>query len=205
MAHLLTEGGVGAPAAHGEQCAYIDLHAEGAGLGNVGFQSVDELFHRGQIAHRAEDVDLSADRVNDIIDTLLDDDGVGTVGGDLVVEPVTAHKTVGLIGQAGVFPQDPGAGGGPADNGGVAIALPEATQRQVIRPVLGGDGIAVADNGPVLRGGQHGNIAEEVKQVGLAGGLQVDVGILGFVAVGVQALGQGATGIDHAAHQGEVR
>ena len=50
--------------------------------------------------------------MDDVIDALLDDDGVGTVGGDLVVEPVFAGQAVGFIGQAGVFPQDPGTGGG---------------------------------------------------------------------------------------------
>ena len=83
-------------------------------------------------------------------------------------------------------------------------ALPEAPQGQVIGPVLGGDGVAVADDGPVLRGGQQVHIAEEIVQVGGPGGLHGDVGGLGLIAVGVEAAAQGAAGVDHAPHEGEV-
>ena len=136
MAHFLAEGGVGAPAAHGEQGAYIDLVAEASCLGDVALQTLDQLLHGGQVAHGAEDVDSFANRVDDVVDALLDDDGVGTGGGDFMMEPVVTGKTVGFVGQAVVFPEDPGTGGGTADDGGVVIALPEAAHGQFIGPVL---------------------------------------------------------------------
>ena len=84
------------------------------------------------------------------------------------------------------------------------IALVKAPQSQAVGPVLGGDGVAVADDCPVFRLRQHGNIAQEVEQMGLPGGFQINMGILRPVAVGVESLGQGTLGIDHAAHQGEA-
>ena len=125
-------------------------------------QAVDQLLDRGQIAHGPEGVVPRAHGMDDVVDALLDDDRVGTVGGDLVVEPMLAGETVALIGQAGVFPEDPGAGGGPADDCSVVISLPEAPQSQMVGPVLGGDGVAVADHGPVFRIGQHRDVAEEI-------------------------------------------
>ena len=204
MAHLLAEGGVGTPAAHGQQGTHVHPVAVAAGLGDVFLQAVDQLLDCGQILHGPEGIVPGTHGMDDVVDALLDDDSVGPVCGDLVVEPMLAGKAVALVGQAGVFPQNSRAGGGPPDDGSVVKALPEAPQGQVVRPVLGGDGVAVADHGPVFRRGQHGHVAQEVIQVGGPGSLQRDVGRLRLVAVGVQALAQGAAGVDHAAHEGEI-
>ena len=104
VAHLLAEGGVGAPAAHRQQGTDVDPIAVAPGLGDVLLQAVDQLLDRGQIAHGPEGVVPRAHGVDDVVDALLDDDGVGTVGGDLVVEPMLAAETIALIGQAGVLP-----------------------------------------------------------------------------------------------------
>ena len=204
VAHLLTEGCVGAPAAHGQQGADVDLVAVAAGLGDVALQTLDELLHGGQVAHGAEDVLLSANGVDDVVDALLDDDGLAAGGGHLVVEAVLAGQAVAFVGQAVVLTQNTGAGGGAADDGGAAVALPLAAHGQTVGPVLGGDGVTVADQGLVLLGGDHGHVAHEVEQVGLAGIVDVDVRILGLVAVGVEAFAQGTAGEDHGTHQGEV-
>ena len=75
-----------------------------------------------------------------------------------------------------IFPQDPGAGGGTADDGGVTVTFREAPQGQFVRPILGGDGVTIADDGSVFRFSQYGNVAEEVEKVGGAGGVAADVG-----------------------------
>ena len=167
-------------------------------------QSLNQLLHRRQIAHGPEHIYILTNRVNDVVDTLLDDDHIGTVGRHFMGEPVLSGKTVGFILQAVILPQDPGTGGGPADDGGAMVPLGEAPQRQLIRPVLGGDGIAVADDGPVALLRQHGDIAEKIEQVGLSGGDDIELGIFCLVAVGIHTLGQRAAGIDHAAHEGEI-
>ena len=104
VAHLLAEGGIGAPAAHGQQGAHIGLITIAPGLGDVLLQAVDQLLHRGQIAHGTELIHLLADGMDDIVDALLDDHRVGTVGRHFMVEAVGAHKAVGFIGQATVLP-----------------------------------------------------------------------------------------------------
>ena len=162
VAHLLAEGGIGAPTAHGEQGADVDLVAIAPGLGDVFLQAVDQLLDRGQVLHGPEGVVSCAHGMDDVVDALLDDDRIGSVGGDLVVEAMLTGEAVALVGQAGVFPQNSRAGGGTADDGGVVKALPEAAQGEVVGPVLGGDGVAVADDGAVFLFRQHGDIAEEI-------------------------------------------
>ncbi len=204
VADFLAEGSVGAPAAHGKQGADIDLVAKFPGLGDVEFQTVDEILRGGHIAHGTEDIALCAHGMDDVVDALLDDDGVGTVGGDFVGESVGAHEAVGFVLQAAVLPQDPGAAGGTADDGGTVVAVFMAAQLQVVGPILGGDGVAVADDGAVFLSGEDRHIAEEVEQVGVAGIFQVEVGKLRGIAVGIQTLGQGAAGVNNGAHQGEI-
>ena len=61
-----------------------------------------------------------------------------------------------------------------------------ATELQIIRPILRGDGVAITDDGAVLRRSTHGHIAEEVGQLRLAGCVHRNIQVLRFVAVGVQ-------------------
>ena len=98
VAHFLAEGGISTPAAHREQSTYINFVAKAAGFGDVRFQTVDQLLHRGEVAHGPEHIDGFTHRVDDVVDALLDDDSVGTIGGNLVVEAIFAGQAVGFVG-----------------------------------------------------------------------------------------------------------
>ena len=97
--------------------------------------------------------------MNNIVDSLLDNHHIRTVCGDFVVEAVGALQTVGFVGDTVVFPQNPGTGGGAADDCGAVIAFVKTPKRQFVRPVLSGNGVTIADDGPIACVGQDGNVA----------------------------------------------
>ena len=203
-AHFLPEGGIGSPAIDGKQRSEIDRKPHFFRLCYVPAQPLDELRNRGQIAHGPEYVHIRAHGMDDVVDALLDDQGIGSGGGDFMVEAVCALETIGVVGDAAVFPQHPGAAGGSADDGGVAAAQLPEPQLQIVRPVLGGDGVAVADDGVVFRRGIKIHIAEKIEPVGGLGFKQRQTCGVGLIAEGEKTLGQRPGDQHRRLHQGEV-
>ena len=142
--------------------------------------------------------------MDDVVDALLDDNGIRAVGRHFMLKAFCAHQPVGFIRQAVIFAQNPRSAGGAADDGSVLKAVFAATELQIIRPILRGDGVAITDDGAVLRRSTHGHIAEEVGQLRLAGCVHRNIEVLRFVAVGVQPAGQRAAGEYDAAHEREI-
>ena len=158
----LAERRVGTPALDGQQRADIHLVPELSRLVYVVFHALDEFVSGGHVAHRTERVHLGADRVDYIIDAVLDYYGVCAVRGYLVLKALLSHQPVGLIGDAVVFAQHSCSACGAAYYSGVQLFLAVAAQSEVFGPVLRGDGVAVAHDGAVIRRGEHGNVAQEV-------------------------------------------
>ena len=90
--------------------------------------------------------------MNDVVNSLLDDDCIGTAYRQFMGKTDGCLQTIGFVGDAGVLAQNPGTAGGFSDNRCVIVRLGKEKLLQVIRPVLSRDGIAIADNRMVFTG-----------------------------------------------------
>ena len=117
---------------------------------------------------------------------------------------LASHQPVGFVGYAVILPEHSGSARRTAYYRSMELLLTVAAQRKVLRPVLRGDGIPVADHRAVLCGGQHRYVAEEVDNAYAALDLLRDKLGLGHVADGVIALGQRSAGEHRRSQQREI-
>ena len=82
-----------------------------AGLCNIGFEAFDQFLHRRQVAHGAEYILFLAYRVNDVINALLNNDRIRTVGRHFMGESVAAGQTIGFVSQTVILTENAGAAG----------------------------------------------------------------------------------------------
>ena len=157
---------VGAPAVNWEERAAVNLEAELAGMRDVKrADAVDEIVCRGHVAPWAELVDFDTDRVDNVVDAVLHDDSACACDVHFDREARGAFKAVGGVGDAAVFSQDACAADCTTDDGDVVKTFAGAAEREVIGPVLRGDGIAKADKRKVLFFGENVDGVEEVNPV----------------------------------------
>ena len=71
-AQLLTERCVGAPAVNRQKGSEIDAVMKLSGFLDIPFQTIDQFGGSRQIAHGTERIDVGSDRMDDIVDALLD-------------------------------------------------------------------------------------------------------------------------------------
>ena len=106
------------------------------GFLNVPDKSFGQFINGWQIAHGTEGIHVCAYRVNDVVDSLLDDDRIGTGNRKLVRETDLSHQSIGFISDIVILAQDPSAAGGFSDNGSMVIRYLQAFCQHVIWPVL---------------------------------------------------------------------
>ena len=149
--------------------------------------TVDEVVGRGHVAPGAELVDFDTDWVDDVVYTVLHDDGA--CSGDIHFdgEAGCALQAVCRIRDAAVFPQDARTAYGTPDNRHVVEAFAGATQREVVGPVLRRDRIAKTDEREVLLFGEDVDCIEEVDPVCFTREVVGEVCRLREVAVAVLA------------------
>ena len=136
---------VGAPAVNRQQRAAVNFEAELASMRDVKCaNAVDEVVCCGHVAPGAEFVDFNADGVDDVVDAVLHDNRAGASNIHFDGEACGAFEAVGGIGDATVFTQNACTADCTADDGDVVETFASATERQVIGPVLRGDGITEA-------------------------------------------------------------
>ena len=161
---------IGTPAVNGEERAAVNFEAEFFGMRNVErAYAVDEVVCGGHVAPRAELVDFDTDRVDDVVDAVLHNDGACSGHVHFDGKSRGPFEAVCRVGDAAVFAQNACAAHGAADNRDVVESFAFAAEREVIGPVLSCDGIAEADESEVLFFGEDVNRVEEVNPVCFAG------------------------------------
>ena len=160
---------VGAPAVNRQQRAAVNFEAELACMRHVErSDSVDEVIGGGHVAPRAELVDFDADGVNDVVDAVLHDDGAGACYVHFDGKARGAFEAVGGVCDTAVFTENASAADCATDDGYVVVTFAGAAEREVIGPVLRGDGIAKADEREVLFFGENVDGVEKVNPVRFA-------------------------------------
>ena len=130
--------------------------------------AVDEVVCRGHVAPGAELVDFDTDWVDDVVYTVLDDDGACSGDVHFDGEAGCALQAVCRIRDAAVFPQDARATYGAPDNRHVVEAFSGTAEREIVGPVLRRDGIAKTDEREVLFFGKDVDCIEEINPVRFA-------------------------------------
>ena len=148
--------------------------------------AVDEVIGSGHVAPGAEFVDLDTDRMDDVVDAVLHDDGAGTGDVHLDGEAGCALQAVCRVRNAVVFAENARAAYRAPDNRHVVVALAGTAQREVVGPVLRRDGIAEAHQREVLLLGEDVDRVEEVDPVRFAREIVGELG--GFCEVSVAVL-----------------
>ena len=161
-----------------------------SGLLDIPFQTVDQFGGSRQITHGTERIDVGSDRMDDVIDALLDDDGIRTGGWNFVGKTVGSLKTVGVVGDTVVLAQNTRTACRTADHRGMVAPFFDEAQRQIVRPCLCGDGISVADNGMTIFLCQNIDVAKKIEPVCRLGGGKGQRFAVRLVAVGKIAAGQ---------------
>ena len=128
--------------------------------------------------------------MDDIVDALLDDDGIRTGGWNFVGKTVGSLKTVGVVGDTVVLAQNTRTACRTADHRGMVVPFFDEAQRQIVRPCLCGDGISVADNGMTIFLCQNIDVAKKIEPVCRLGGGKGQRFAVRLVAVGKIAAGQ---------------
>ena len=160
---------VGAPTVNGEERAAVNLESELARVRDVErTHAVDEVVSGGHVAPGAEFVDFYADRVDDVIDTVLYDDRAGACDIHFDGETRGSLKAVGRVGDATVFAENARAAYRAADDGNIVETFARATEREVIGPVLCRDRIAETHQREVLFFGENVDGVEEINPVRFA-------------------------------------
>lgn len=167
--------------------------------------AVDKVVGRGHVAPGAEPVDLDSDRVDDVVYTVLHDDGAGTGDVHLDGEAGGALQAVCRIRDAAVFAQNSRAANRTPDNRHVVVALAGTAQREVVGPVLRRDGIAEAHEREVLLLGEDVDRVEEVDPVRFAGEIVGEACRLREVSVAVLAARERARDCRARVHLREAR
>ncbi len=184
---------VGAPTVNRQQRAAVYLEAQLARMRDVErADAIDEVVCGGHVAPGAELVDLDTDRVDDVVDTVLDDNCAGAGHVHFDGEARGSLEAVGGVGDATVFAENAGAAYGATDNRNVVEVFAGAAEREVIGPVLRGDGIAKAHQRKVFLFGKDVDSVEEIDPVRFAREIVGKRSAFRKVAVAVLATGKRA-------------
>ena len=179
---------VGAPAVNREERAAVNLEPEFACMRDIKrTDTIDEVVCGGHVAPRAEFVDFNADRVDNVIDSVLHDDSAGACNVHFNRESRGAFEAVGGISDATIFAQNASAADCATDDGDVIETFAGAAERQVIGPVLRGDGIAEADERKVFFFGENVDGIEKVNPVCFAREVVGEACAFGKIAIAVLA------------------
>ena len=149
--------------------------------------SIDEVVCGGHVAPGTELVDFDTDRVDDVVDTVLDDNCAGACHVHFDGEARGSLEAVGGVGDAAVFAENARAAYGATDNRNVVEVFAGATEREVIGPVLRRDGIAKAHQRKVFLFGENVDGVEEINPVRFAREIVGKCGAFRKVAVTVLA------------------
>ena len=146
----------------------------------------DEVFSGGHIAHGAERIDIDTHRMDDVVDSMLDDHIACTRHIHLDRETCLALQSVSLIGDAIVLTQDARTAHRTTDDGHIVQTFLPRTVSQVVGPALRSYRIAIAHQRMVLLFGQNIDGVEEIEPVGVPG--QVERQHLGIGIVAIREL-----------------
>ena len=123
------------------------------------------LLYGRQVAPRTKRIDISTHRVDDVVDTVLDDDIGGTCHIHLDGETRSALQTVSLIGDAVILTENTRTTDSTTDDGSIRT---ESHLGHIVGPRLGSYGVAIANDGMILRGRQYVDGVEEIEPIGVA-------------------------------------
>lgn len=187
---LLTEGIalliVGAPAVDREESAAIHLETELAGVRDIDIlRSFNHILKRWHIAPWTEWIDVRTYRMDDIVYSVLNDNGSSTRHVELDRESSSTLETVSRVCDTVVLAKDACTAHGTTNDRHVAITLVPCTKSEIVRPTLRCDGIAIAHESVVLLIGEDINGVKEIEPVGIACKVEWESGLRCKVAIAV--------------------